>query len=792
MNGGDNGEPIRAPINGDGPMVIIENEGVVNPPARPDDIESADNIEQLFRVVENLTRENLNIMQDLVRMTGLGEPHNVEEEDITKRIGGEKTLEEDLAIDSTLIDLADNTLSRLKGVLKWLQEIQPQKFDVPQFNDAIEKVLRQLVDKRVYICVLGRYNVGKTTLINALLRNEVLPVHIVPETAITLYIQHDDKLKDTVHVPPEPRLINYDDSQLLAKGVEQVRKTLSKLHREIREKSVRSNNNYLLKINFPLLSVRYEDNEKLNRNPVPMLVDTPGSNEVGEAQFQIMAEQNLKSAAAYIFVMKYDDIKNKEDYAALKMIYDRDPSIFQSERLTIVITYYDKAYENEHSHMTVKAIQELVARTISQEIKANVSNNIIIPICGKLASDARQCGRISGAKRTYNEVQMSIISVKSFESVDSDLSKTSQEVFSMQKDDVLRTAEEVCRIAELEERIKLVIAKLSSVWKSNIVGSCHSFLDSTSDCISQLQEVVERDVRDITDQIHHASRAVDHHKDMLKSITRESEVLIRLRESFDADANYDAKFHRKIEDRLQTLKHTLTEKRRVRKYSIQELTAEVNESFQKNVMTEIKTWFFQTKFVKCQRCLHLRTQRISEKFGRFRAAVAMVQEHGATPQTMASFYQELGAEPVGDDVDDVMESKLNNMAVADLNTIIHKTYSFRMKLPFVKANVLNEEDIIDQLVANRRNAIKELHGEFFAAIKEPIVLHFFKLYVNTVLKELQMFERMLERDGGHEKVRRAFDKKDELAPKQQIKRDCQVLQSHLKKLKSKLTIMSEQ
>lgn len=89
---------------------------------------------------------------------------------------------------------------------------------------------------------------------------------------------------------------------------------------------IQSNGNYLLKIDFPLLSVTYEDGEKLNRNPVPMLVDTPGSNEVGEAQLQIMAEQNLKSAAAYIFVMKYDDIKNKEDYAALKMIYDRDPS----------------------------------------------------------------------------------------------------------------------------------------------------------------------------------------------------------------------------------------------------------------------------------------------------------------------------------------------------------------------------------------------------------------------------------------------------------------------------------
>lgn len=58
MNGGDNEgkssnwnvsdlhtfpfalERIRAPINGDGPMAIIENELVANLPARPDDIES--------------------------------------------------------------------------------------------------------------------------------------------------------------------------------------------------------------------------------------------------------------------------------------------------------------------------------------------------------------------------------------------------------------------------------------------------------------------------------------------------------------------------------------------------------------------------------------------------------------------------------------------------------------------------------------------------------------------------------------------------------------------------------
>ena len=39
-------------------------------------------------------------------------------------------------------------------------------------SEAVEKILNQLSDKEVYVCVLGRSNVGKSTLINALLSAE--------------------------------------------------------------------------------------------------------------------------------------------------------------------------------------------------------------------------------------------------------------------------------------------------------------------------------------------------------------------------------------------------------------------------------------------------------------------------------------------------------------------------------------------------------------------------------------------------------------------------------------------
>ena len=62
--------------------------------------------------------------------------------------------------------------------------------------------------------------------------------------------------------------------------------------------------------------------------PRAFILDTPGSNEVGQVELQQVAELNLRTASAYVYIMTYNDIKNREDYEALKTIHRRDESKF--------------------------------------------------------------------------------------------------------------------------------------------------------------------------------------------------------------------------------------------------------------------------------------------------------------------------------------------------------------------------------------------------------------------------------------------------------------------------------
>ncbi|MGA2264744.1 MAG: dynamin family protein [Acidobacteriota bacterium] len=63
---------------------------------------------------------------------------------------------------------------------------------------AIDQLQRRLADGRFHLAVLGQFKRGKSTLINALLGDQVLPSAVVPLTAIPTFIRSGDTLQARV------------------------------------------------------------------------------------------------------------------------------------------------------------------------------------------------------------------------------------------------------------------------------------------------------------------------------------------------------------------------------------------------------------------------------------------------------------------------------------------------------------------------------------------------------------------------------------------------------------------
>ena len=61
--------------------------------------------------------------------------------------------------------------------------------------------------------------------------------------------------------------------------------------------------------------------------------------------------------------------------------------IFQSERLTIVVTHYDTYFQNQQAQVSAVDVKKTIASTLLQTFNIKVSENIIFPVCGKWASD---------------------------------------------------------------------------------------------------------------------------------------------------------------------------------------------------------------------------------------------------------------------------------------------------------------------------------------------------------------------------------------------------------------------
>jgi len=231
------------------------------------------------------------------------------------------------------------------------------------FNNFPCKELRQKVEDNVFnLVVLGQFKRGKTSLINALLGEEILPTAVVPLTSIATIIKYGEKLNikvyfnndNVIEIPPE-KLNQYVTEKGNPKNVKDVREVV---------------------ITYP--SPYLKDGVRL--------IDTPGVGSVYQHNTDV-AYQYLPKSDAAVFLLSVDQPVSQAELDFLKDVREYSNRIFFLQNKA---DYVDKSDLDESITFSKNVIEQYMGK----EVK-------ILPLSAKLALEAKKTNSDELLSKSY-------------------------------------------------------------------------------------------------------------------------------------------------------------------------------------------------------------------------------------------------------------------------------------------------------------------------------------------------------------------------------------------------------
>ncbi|MEE4534079.1 dynamin family protein [Bacillus velezensis] len=179
--------------------------------------------------------------------------------------------------------------------------------------DQLAAIMKKAADEEVYIAFTGHYSAGKSSLLNTLLGEDILPTSPIPTSANLVVIRHgEDKvvLHTTDGAYAEIKG-SYDKEQVqqFCKDGEQI-ETVE-------------------------VYAGFKESE-----PYAAYIDTPGIDSTDEAHF-LSAASVLHQADALFYVVHYNHVHSEENMLFLSSIKDRIPNLF------LIVNQIDRHDETE-------------------------------------------------------------------------------------------------------------------------------------------------------------------------------------------------------------------------------------------------------------------------------------------------------------------------------------------------------------------------------------------------------------------------------------------------------------
>lgn len=204
------------------------------------------------------------------------------------------------------------TKQKMNDILKQVHELSIE-VGVSDFADHIIETMDVLQREQFEVMVVGEFSNGKSTFINALLKDEVLPASSIPTTAILNKISYAQKEQFEVvysNGKKEP-LTRTDFAEFVAYPAEKSKERMtSKIVQKMKDQFGKPTH---IEIGYPT---------EICRNNI-VLIDSPGTNDMDEERVKITDSYIPKSDAA-IFLLNAAKIFSASEKSFLQRILDAD------------------------------------------------------------------------------------------------------------------------------------------------------------------------------------------------------------------------------------------------------------------------------------------------------------------------------------------------------------------------------------------------------------------------------------------------------------------------------------
>ncbi|KAK3237427.1 hypothetical protein CYMTET_52497 [Cymbomonas tetramitiformis] len=248
-------------------------------------------------------------------------------------------------------------LDGLSGTSCHANTIEPRfsiEGNLQNFAEAFRRIEDTYAPKAFSVAVLALAKSGKSTLINSLLGDDILPSSNVPETARICRVVHANAAK-----------VSLQDDAYTLEGSQTVRDHLRSLNHQARENGAQRLTDGELVLRAP---VRALASESAHNSTELHIFDTPGPNEAGQENLRYEVERLLEHAGAVLYLLDYTKLKTREEADMFDRLKGINPNLVRHfrQRLFFVVNKKDvmEQVDGMDEQQTKVYVSQLVTRQL--------------------------------------------------------------------------------------------------------------------------------------------------------------------------------------------------------------------------------------------------------------------------------------------------------------------------------------------------------------------------------------------------------------------------------------------